>query len=89
VTCSPRLRDRLRATGSGPFGSGTAAAVLYRVVHGEPALAGLPPQLRQAVFACLAKDPRPAHAAALASMIANGMHASAVRRGLLARSVPT
>ena len=33
------------ATGAGPFGSGTAAAVLYRVVHGEPALDGIPPRL--------------------------------------------
>src|ERR1035437_1688813 len=31
------------ATGAGPFGSGTAAAVLYRVVHREPAPARGPP----------------------------------------------
>jgi hypothetical protein len=50
------------ATGAGPFGSGTAAAVLYRVVHAEPALDRVPPALRGIISACLAKDPaaRPA-----------------------------
>ena len=32
------------ATGAGPFGTGTAAAVLYRVVHAEAALDGVPPR---------------------------------------------
>ena len=40
-----------------PFGTGTAAAILYRVVHSEPVLAGIPPRLREVVAACLAKDP--------------------------------
>jgi Protein kinase domain len=44
------------ATGAMPFGAGTAAAVLYRVVHGQPSLDGMPPQLREIVSACLAKD---------------------------------
>jgi serine/threonine protein kinase len=63
------------ATGAGPFGSGTAAAVLYRVVYGEPALDRIPPQLREVVSACLAKDPaaRPP-LRALATAIANGPH---------------
>jgi serine/threonine protein kinase len=65
------------ATGAGPFGSGTAAAVLYRVVHGEPALDRIPPQLREIVSACLAKDPaaRP-ELRSLGTAIANGMHAT-------------
>ncbi len=65
------------ATGAGPFGSGTAAAVLYRVVHGEPALDGLPPRLREIVSACLAKDPaaRP-ELRGLGAAIADGMHAT-------------
>jgi Protein kinase domain len=60
------------ATGAGPFGTGTAAAVLYRVVHAEAALDGLPPALREVVSACLAKDPaaRPTPAA-LAAAIAD------------------
>ena len=45
------------AAGAGPFGTGTAAAVLYRVVHAEPVLDGVPPQFREVIAACLAKDP--------------------------------
>ena len=65
------------ATGAGPFGSGTAAAVLYRLVHGEPALDGIPPRLREIVSACLAKDPaaRPG-LRGLGAAIANDMHAT-------------
>src|SRR5579859_6365823 len=45
------------ATGTGPFGTGTAAAILYRVVHAEPDLGRVPPRLREVLAACLAKDP--------------------------------
>nr|MDT0518686.1 bifunctional serine/threonine-protein kinase/ABC transporter substrate-binding protein [Streptomyces sp. DSM 41633] len=45
------------ATGHGPFGGGHAAAVVYRTVHDEPELAGLPTELLEPVLACLAKDP--------------------------------
>ena len=45
------------ATGAGPFGTGTAAAILYRVVYSEPVLDGIPPRLREMIAACLAKDP--------------------------------
>ena len=34
------------AAGTGPFGTGTAAAILYRVVHADPVLDGVPPRLR-------------------------------------------
>ena len=61
------------AAGTGPFGTGTAAAILYRVVHADPVLDGVPPRLRQVVAACLAKDPaaRPS-LRALSGMIAGG-----------------
>nr|WP_264349589.1 MULTISPECIES: serine/threonine-protein kinase [Streptomyces] len=45
------------ATGSGPFGGGSAQALNYRVVHEEPDLTGLPPELADVVARCLAKDP--------------------------------
>ena len=45
------------ATGKQPFGSGSAASVLYRVVAGHPDLDGVPPQLRQVLDACLRKNP--------------------------------
>jgi Protein kinase domain len=63
------------AMGAGPFGTGTVAAVLYRVVHAEAALDGLPAALREVVSACLAKDPaaRPTPAA-LAAAIADRYH---------------
>jgi len=65
------------AAGAGPFGTGTAAAILYRVVHAEPVLDGVPPRLRQVIAACLAKDPaaRPAPRA-LSGAIARGMDAT-------------
>ena len=45
------------ATGEGPFGTGTTAALLYRVVHGTPSLDGVPPAVRPLIERCLAKDP--------------------------------
>lgn len=44
-------------TGDGPFGSGTLPALVYRVVHGEPNLAGVPDELRPLVARCLDRDP--------------------------------
>ncbi|HEU5391498.1 MAG TPA: serine/threonine-protein kinase [Streptosporangiaceae bacterium] len=44
------------ATGEGPFGTGTTAALLYRVAHGEPDLARVPPRVRPLIERCLAKD---------------------------------
>ncbi|MFI5532727.1 serine/threonine-protein kinase [Kitasatospora sp. NPDC051853] len=41
--------------GALPFGDGPDTAVLYRVVHEPPALAGVPDALRELVAACLAK----------------------------------
>jgi len=43
--------------GSAPFGDGTAASILYRVVRTEPELSTVPPGLRQLIEACLKKDP--------------------------------
>jgi Protein kinase domain len=45
------------AVGSRPFGLGPAEAIAYRVVHEEPDLSGLDPQIRDVVAACLVKEP--------------------------------
>ncbi|UXY28598.1 serine/threonine-protein kinase [Streptomyces sp. HUAS TT20] len=45
------------ATRVGPFGAGTPHALHYRVVHEPPDLETLPPELREVVAACLAKQP--------------------------------
>jgi len=59
------------ATGNAPFGTGSAASVLYRVVTSQPDLSGVPGRLRDVIEACLAKNPaqRPG-LAALGAMIA-------------------
>jgi serine/threonine protein kinase/cyclophilin family peptidyl-prolyl cis-trans isomerase len=43
--------------GHNPFGSGRLETMVYRVVHGEPDLTGVPEELKPMVMACLAKDP--------------------------------
>ncbi|MCD2466588.1 PQQ-binding-like beta-propeller repeat protein [Streptomyces sp. MBT42] len=45
------------ATGHGPFGTGSAADLLYRVRYAEPDLTGVPEALVPVLAACLAKDP--------------------------------
>ncbi|WP_128979755.1 bifunctional serine/threonine-protein kinase/ABC transporter substrate-binding protein [Streptomyces roseicoloratus] len=45
------------ATGRPPFGSGSLDALLYRTVHDEPDLAGVPDGLLDLVRQCLAKRP--------------------------------
>ncbi|WNF30265.1 bifunctional serine/threonine-protein kinase/ABC transporter substrate-binding protein [Streptomyces sp. C11-1] len=45
------------ATGRRPFGEGGAAGVLFRTIHEDPDLTGVPPVLLPVITACLAKDP--------------------------------
>ncbi|MFF0215794.1 serine/threonine-protein kinase [Streptomyces vinaceus] len=45
------------ATADSPFGHGSSEVMLYRVVHEEPHLIGVPDALAPLVQACLAKDP--------------------------------
>lgn len=45
------------ATGRAPFGTGDVNALLYRTVHGEPDLAGIPEPVLGLVRACLDRDP--------------------------------
>ncbi|MGW1378425.1 serine/threonine-protein kinase [Streptomyces sp. NPDC002446] len=44
------------AIGTPAFGEGTSHGVLYRIVHEEPDLTGLPEELRELVTRCLAKE---------------------------------
>ncbi|HXT92828.1 MAG TPA: serine/threonine-protein kinase [Trebonia sp.] len=45
------------ATGGGPFGEGSVAALVYRVVNETPDLERVPPELRSLVARCLGKEP--------------------------------
>ncbi|MEV4083254.1 protein kinase [Nonomuraea fuscirosea] len=45
------------STGRSPFGTGPVHAVVFRVVHADPDLRGVPAPLAALVAACLAKDP--------------------------------
>ena len=58
------------STGHGPFGTGSAPALGYRVVHAAPNLDGVPTVIRPLVERCLAKDPveRPAIADLVAEL---------------------
>jgi len=67
------------ATGQPPFGSGDTHAVLYRVMHGDPDIAGVPDPLRSLVAAALTKDPdrRPTAGQLLDQLTGSSMAASA------------
>ena len=58
------------ATGKGPFGGGTTASLLYRVVHETPDLEGVPEAVRPLIERCLVKEPaqRPTADALLAAV---------------------
>jgi serine/threonine protein kinase len=58
------------ATGKGPFGGGTTASLLYRVVHEPPDLEGVPAAVRPLIERCLVKEPaqRPTADALLAAV---------------------
>ncbi|MFI9258374.1 protein kinase [Streptomyces sioyaensis] len=45
------------ATGRGPFGDGSTHALLFRVVHEQPVLSGVPSGVRPLIAACMSKEP--------------------------------
>ncbi|ROR00457.1 serine/threonine protein kinase [Streptomyces sp. 2132.2] len=59
-----------QAAGGAPFGDGPSAARHYKVVYEEPDLTAVPIELREAIGACLSKDPaaRPSPAAFLGTL---------------------
>lgn len=81
-------------TGDTPFGSGASSEVmLYRVVHEEPDLSAVPPQLAPLIGACLAKEPaeRPGAAALherLSELAARGAAAAGSGRGARRGTAP-
>ncbi|MGJ5752944.1 serine/threonine protein kinase [Streptomyces puniciscabiei] len=77
------------ATGRRAFDGGHVAALQYEVVHGEPRLGDMPPQLQELIAPCLAKDPA---ARPLPAQIAQAMSAPrgadrAWRRGKIADAI--
>src|SRR6202030_3050118 len=46
------------STGQGPFGAGSNAALMYRLVNNPADLSDVPGELRSLVGSCLAKHPR-------------------------------
>jgi hypothetical protein len=60
----------LAATGRPPYGTGRPEAVLYRIVHGEPDLHGLPAPLDRLVPAAMSREPadRPTAEALVAAL---------------------
>jgi Protein kinase domain len=60
------------ASGAGPFGTGPAVAIAFRVVNAAPNLSGVPERLRPLIERCLVKDPaaRPSPGELLASLTA-------------------
>jgi Protein kinase domain len=78
------------ATGTGPFGTGAASAMLYRVVHADPDLTGVSGGLRDVVLACLRKNPaeRPTPAGLLTMLVSLGNGQPLPARLLGTRSTP-
>ncbi|WP_405394309.1 hypothetical protein [Microbispora hainanensis] len=71
------------ATGHRPFEAGSPAAVVTRVLHGEPDLSALEEPLRSLIAGCLAKDPaaRPTASDALLTLVGHSLLTVPVDRG--------
>ena len=71
------------ATGTAPFDADNVFSIAYRVVHAEPDLSGVPPELRGLVAGCLVKDPaaRPSLAQLMDAVVAGSSSLPAVAPG--------
>jgi eukaryotic-like serine/threonine-protein kinase len=83
------------ASGKAPFGTGSTAALTFRIVHQPPDLEGVPGPVRALVERCLAKDPsqRPSAADFLTQVVqvvqpAGGWLPEPVRRAFIADRAP-
>ena len=63
------------ATGEGPFGTGSSAALIYRLVHNPPNLNRVPDEIRPLIERCLDKDSggRPSPSQLLAELGSPGL----------------
>ncbi|GGK57573.1 hypothetical protein Ppa06_15820 [Planomonospora parontospora subsp. parontospora] len=82
------------ATGAAPFGAGTVAATINRVLHDEPDLSAVPGEPGALLAECLAKDPaaRPAAGAVLLRLVGEESlleTATAIATGRVAEEPPT
>lgn len=60
------------ATGKHPFGEGRSEALMYRILHEEPTVNGLPDSLQKVTLKCLNKDQNERPTAELLGTIMNG-----------------
>jgi Protein kinase domain len=79
------------ATGRQPFGEGRPEAVMYRVVHEEPDLAGIDARLAPLVKAALAKEPalRPNPESLLVDVVKSATPGAAVHQGRVSEDEAT
>ncbi|GAA2215045.1 hypothetical protein GCM10009850_105120 [Nonomuraea monospora] len=76
------------ATGRPSFGRDTLPAVMYRILHAEPDLEGVPEPLRSLLARCLAKTPHERPAATEALNLLLGHDQTTVTRPISGSSVP-
>ena len=79
------------ATGRQPFGEGRAEAVMYRVVHEEPDLAGIDSRLAPLVRAALAKEPerRPSPDSLLVDVVKSATPGAVTQQGRVSEAEAT
>ncbi len=67
------------ATGRPPFGSGSYETIFYRIVNGQPDLAGVPPALAELLAGALRRNPAARPAAAQLCALTAGLDVAALQ----------